>query len=357
MSAEPPKDPLVFDFGIGFKSSADRLQGERAERRELAARGLPFGIQYLDDVMRNILPHDLILLGAETGAGKTEAARIISSHNAQAGKNVYYFALEAEDKEIERRTKFSILCDLLADRNPSRLGEMNYPDWYRGECDSFLVGLDVEADKILAEKYKTLFTYYRGSKFDHHDIKRLFLAIQSQADLIVLDHLHYVDIEDENENRGFKTTIKMIRDVALGIGRPVLLIAHLRKRNTQLKSIVPDIGEFHGSSDITKVVTHSVMLAPARCMPSTKHGISNTFIHVPKDRMGGTTGLVALCEFDRRLKSYGPTYTLGRQVGDTFEPLGTAEAPRWAKHHQPLASPLGGADLDEWGEPKQWGNS
>jgi hypothetical protein len=323
-----PKDPLAFDFGLGFEKASNRIKGERAERQELVRRELPFHVAFLDDILRSLLPNDLILLGAETGAGKTEV-----------GKHVFYFALEAEHREIERRDKYAILCDLVLERKPHRIGEMNYPDWYRGRCDDLVVGLDAIADEIVAERRCTLHTYYRGSKFDHKDIKRLFLAIQTQADLIILDHLHYVDIEDENENRGFKTTIKMIRDVALGIGKPVILIAHLRKRDSRSKSIVPHIEDFHGSSDIIKVVTHSIMLAPARSVPSSKPGISNTFMYVPKDRHGGSTGLVALCEFDRRRKTYADHYTLGRPNGDEFEPLGTSEAPRWAKRHQPLSAP------------------
>jgi hypothetical protein len=336
----PVKDPFAFDFGINFKTSSERIEGERAERREYVSRQLPFHVSFLDDCLRSILPHDLILLGAETGAGKTEIARIISSATADTGRHVFYFALEAENREIERRDKFAILCELVLEERPQHIGSMNYPDWYRGKCDSILVGLDAQADEIIKQRRKTLHTYYRGSKFDHADIKRLFLAIQSQADLIVLDHLHYVDIDDENENRGFKTIIKMIRDVALGIGKPVILIAHLRKRDQRVPRIVPHIEDFHGSSDIVKVVTHSIMLAPARSLPSSKPGISNTFIYVPKDRHGGATGHVALCEFNRNKRTYADTYTLGRANGADFEPLGTAEVPRWATKHEPMSAPF-----------------
>jgi hypothetical protein len=337
-----PKDPLAFDFdfGLGFKTAPERIAGEKFERRELAARAIPYHVQFLDDILRDILPHDLILLGAETGAGKTELARLISSRSAESGRHVFYFALEAEDREIERRDKFAILCGLMK-RDRAPLGGMNYPDWYRGRCDGAIGNLDREADEIIAERRKTLHTYYRGSKFGSEDIKRLFMSIQSQADLIVLDHLHYVDIEDDNENRGFKSTIKMIRDVALGIGKPVIVIAHLRKQDARFRSIVPRMEDFHGSSDIGKIVTHAVLLAPARCVPSTDPDKSNTFMSVPKDRMGGATGLVALCQFDRRFKSYDKTYTLGRANGDKFEPLGASEVPSWAlKNHVPLTTPM-----------------
>ncbi len=340
MSAAP-KDPLAFEFGIDFMSAADRVKDEASERERHTERQLSFGVSYLDDILCSLLPHDLVLLGASTGAGKTEIARMIASHNAELGKRVYYFALEAEPKEIERRDKFAILCELLVKREDwAALGTMNYPDWYRGRCNSATRYVEGDAARIIAEKRKTLFTYYKGSKFGTDEIKRLFLAVQSQADLIILDHLHYVDIEDDNENRGFKSAIKMIRDLSIGIGRPVILIAHLRKSDRRIKSLVPHIDDFHGSSDIAKVVTHAIQLAPAYEIKS-KPGKAPTFMYVPKDRHRGATGLVALCEFDRRGRSYGKHYTLGRDKAGTFEPLCTADVPHWAKHHQAMTSPTG----------------
>lgn len=335
-----PKDPLAFDFGIGFESSADRVKGERAARLKLVERQLPLRVRFLDEILLSILPNDLILIGAETGAGKTELARIIASRTAEAGRHVFYFALEAENLEIERRDKYSILCDLVFKHRPGRIQEMSYPAWFRGKCDDIVGEFEDEAERIVTEKRRCLHTYYRGNKFDHRDIQRLFLAINTQADLIILDHLHYIDVEDENENRGFKTLIKMIRDTALGIGKPVILIAHLRKRDGRIKRIVPHIEDFHGSSDIIKIVTHSVLLAPARDIESPAPHIANTFMYVPKDRHGGATGLVALCKFDRRRKTYEDSYTLGRPDGDEFVPLDADKVPRWAVSHQPMTAPI-----------------
>jgi hypothetical protein len=329
-----PKDPLSFDFGLGFESSAERVKGEAAERVERSKLELPYHHAFLDDCLRGIMPHDLVVLGAETGAGKTEFARNIAASNARNGRRVYYFALEAEPKEIERRTKYSILQRLMRLDGTSRREEVTYPDWYRGQCEDIIGDLDIRAERAFALEYKNLHTYYRGSDFGYDDIKKLLLAIQSEADLIILDHLHYVDIEDDNENRGTKQLVKMIRDVSLGIGKPVILIVHLRKRDIRAKAIVPDIEMVHGSSDIAKMCTRAIMLAPARCMPSSDYNEANTFIHIPKDRVAGATGLVALCHFDRRNKGYTGSYTLGRATpgGDGFEPLEANEIPRWAKH-------------------------
>ena len=333
------KDPLspTFDFGLGFKSAGERVKGEAVEREALAKRALRYHVTFLDDVTRGILPRDLVLLGAETGAGKTQLATLIAMRNASQGKRVHYFALEAEPDEIERRIKFMLLARMARERR-FEISGLNYGDWYLGRCESIVGELNEAAEQTLTRDYRHLHTYYRGSKFGHDDIRKLLLAIQSETDLVILDHLHYVDIEDENENRGFKQTLKMIRDVTLGMGKPMILIAHIRKKDTRAKSIVPDIEMFHGSSDIIKIVTHAIMLAPARCdVPRTK-GAANTFMHVPKDRRNGSTGLVALCRFHRRWNDYDVNYTLGRPsgAGDQFSAIETDDRPHWAKHHVAL---------------------
>lgn len=336
------KDPLAFDFGIGFESSPRRIKGERLERRKLGARALPYYHAFLDDYLRCIMPNDLILLGAETGAGKTELARHIAAANARNGKRVFYFALEAENLEIERRTKYAEIAQLVMRGGIRIPGGLNYIDWYRGVLERHIGDeIDADADSILEEKYKTFHTYYRGSKFDHAELRRLLLAIQDQADLIVIDHLHYIDIDDDNENRGFKTLVKAVRDVSIAIGRPVLLVAHLRKSDRTRKRIVPDKEDFHGSSDIIKIATDTILLSPALCQPSHKTGVANTFFAIPKAREAGATRLVALCEFDWRTKTYADHYTLGRETKPgEWEPIGTDEAPGWAHRHQALSVPL-----------------
>jgi hypothetical protein len=331
------RDPLSFDFGVDFKSSSERVPFEREARIVNADRALPYHHAFLDDYLRCIMPNDLILIGAATGAGKTELARSIAATTAVSGKHVHYFALEAEPFEIERRTKFAVLAGLVIRRGVQIPNGLNYADWYCGRIERYLGGLDDEADAIVTERFKTLHTYYRGSKFDHDDIRRLFLAINSQTDLIVLDHLHYVDIDDENENRGFKRTMKMIHAVALGMGKPVILVVHLRKRDQQRRrELVPTIDDVHGSSDIGKICTRAIILAPAyksalEDLP-VREGQSPTFFAIPKDRVSGACSTIALIDFDWRARNYADSYVLGRpgRTGDKFEPIGFSEIPKWA---------------------------
>lgn len=351
---EAPKDPIAFDFGVNFRPVGEWVTEERGERLALAAKELPYHHGFLDDILRGILPHDLIIVGAESGVGKTALVTGIAKSTARAGKRVYYFALEAEPREIERRIKYEVIAEFCKERKLPFTDSLNYPDWYRGKFEGALGSLNAEVDELMAKQFAGLHTYYRGAKFDHEDIRRLFMAIQSQADLIILDHLHYVDIEDENENRGFKRTVKMIRDTALGMGKPVILVVHLRKKDDRSRGLVPEMDRIMGSSDIFKICTHAIMVAPCRVIESPHWAKAMTFIHCPKDRMGGISGYVALCAFDLRYRTYGKTYALGRlsDHGEHWTELKHGDRPKWASNAA-VPGPNGPLTTKPEEEPKQ----
>lgn len=337
-----PVDPITFDYNLGFKSSADRIDGELAERKSFGHRRLRYHVPFLDDILKGIAPHDLVLLGAPTGAGKTELVRIISQSNARLMKRVNLFALEAEKTEIERRTKYGLLAEF-AFRAGRDLSALNYRDWYFGDCEDIVGEYNERADRALKTDYKYLHTYYRGAKFDTAEMIRLFKAVQTETDLIVLDHLHYVDLEGDNENSEYGKMLKLVRATTLEMGKPVILVAHLKKRDLRSRAVVPEIEMFHGSSEITKITTVAIMLSPARVVAdllgSARHWYqSYTFFHVPKDRMGGNSGYVAACPFDMRFKCYAPHYTLGRlnAAGDEWKEIESTDRPRWAVNHRGL---------------------
>ena len=323
----------------GFDTFPNRIWGELDDRIKLASRSLKFHNTFLDELLRGMLPHDLVLLGAPTGMGKTDLSLAIAASNAMEGKRVAYFALEAEPRELERRTKYRLLNALLyTEKNPNA-GDFNYADWIRGECESYCGHLNEEVDNKIIDQLATLHTYYRGEKFDQHTLHDEVSKASVWADLIVIDHLHYIDTDSEDsETRGLADIVKTVRDLSLRIGRPVLLVAHLRKRSGIDKRIIASVDDFHGSSNITKICTQAIAIERAHSVTPAKWFMSPTFMTVLKDRRMGTTGLVALTHFDLRSRNYRNEYTLGRLTkGCTeWEPIPTLDKPRWAKHHQDI---------------------
>jgi hypothetical protein len=315
-----------------FVRSPDRLDGEREERLEMGQRALGFGVEYLNHALGGITTRDLVLIGAKTGVGKTELAKIAALHNCREGKRVHYFALEAEDKEIERRMKFQIIAGEYY-RTGFHRPPIRYLDWYMGRLDRELGSFEDFADEELRNLTANLKTYYRIDSFTSDDFSKIFDAIKDETDLVILDHLHYVDTNDENENRGYKRTVTQIRDSALKAGKPVIAVAHVRKSDRRYETLLPGNDDFHGSSDITKIATKAVMLAPAFEIKNATPFLWNTFMQATKCRPDNSvTRYVALIAFNSRLNNYEETYALGKltEAGKKFAELPLDELPHWS---------------------------
>lgn len=338
--SETADDP--FDFGIGSLAKfSERVRGESSQRLAMGDRDLTFGVHWLDVALGGIFPNDLVLLGAKTGMGKTALSTLIAMANARAGKRVHYFALEAEENEIERRIKYRALVDAVFAKSKMDGYELNYLDWYRGRLEHVTRDVEADVEAELAKAYDSLTTFYRVGDFTADKLKRTFLAIQDETDLIILDHLHYIDTDDSNENRGYKIIVKQIRDAALNIGKPVVVVAHVRKAERRAKLLVPGIEDFHGTSDVPKIATKAIMIAPA---PDFAGGdipahVWPTFMSIAKCRPEGSRArFTAVTYYDSRRERYHGNYLLGRlkNWGEEFEPMGNLDPtrPRWAKPYQ-----------------------
>ncbi len=324
----------VGDFSLmeGVERVESRITRERASRLENAKDVLSFGLSFLDEALGGIFKNDLILLGAKTGFGKSQLAMLIALTNTRAGKRVLFLALEAEEFEIERRLKYQIIADKFYDMPNRPSIRLNFMDWYNGKFDSVLDQLEKEAEEEV-KKTRGLITYYRGSSFGVDDFERISLGMKDQVDLIIIDHLHYFDFEDENENRAVKNVVKKIRDCALIHGKPVILIAHVRKSDRRMKQLIPDIEDFHGSSDTGKICTKALTIAPcydeAHMIPNQRQ----TYFQILKCRMDASrTNLTGLLSFNVGLQRYEQEYFVGRLSfdGTEFKKLSTKEVPFWA---------------------------
>ena len=330
--SEEPKDPFAEKEGM-FRSSGERIVGIAARRIEHGKRSLPFHHGFLDDLLRRLRMHDLLLLGAWSGVGKTQMATQLAMSTAEAGGRVAYIALEAEQDEIEQRMQFQIIASQVqADGVPDH-DELNYVDWSLGFCEHISGYLNEWSEKEVARRFGNVSTYYKAHQFGDKQLRQTVMAVKDQVDMVVLDHMHYVDIQDDNENRGYRELTKTIRDCALSTGKPVVVVVHLRKKDRGGKVIVPTLDDIHGSSDIAKICTRSVMLSPAHVVKPQKWYLSPTFVSVPKDRVGGQTRYAAVCQFDRRLQRYENSYALGllSPGGEKWEPVLAPDLPRWAK--------------------------
>jgi hypothetical protein len=331
----------------GFSSVAIEAREEREERRLWAGKHIAFGTRFLDEALGGIFLDDCVLIGGKSGKGKTQTALGIATHNAAAKRRVHYIALEAGNRELGRRIKYPLIAKAAWDdriRNGDLSRRLNYLDWFKGSLDAELGRYEMLAEQAIAETLATLFVRYKaGASFDAATLDRTIRECGDDGtDLVILDHVHFVDIADSvNENRGLKQIMQCVRNAQDAIRKPVILVAHIRKADRKQKQLVPDLDDFHGSSDAVKIATKAVMLAPAFDQPQPvgidgqqQRHLAPTYIDPGKCRADGSrTRFCALVDFNFRTGRYESDYTLGRLESgrEKFIFCKDEEKPEWAK--------------------------
>jgi replicative DNA helicase len=292
----------------GFKSSLDRMANFKYQDKN---RYLTFGNRYLDAAMKGILPHDLVLLGAYSGAGKTQFCVNLAHENIKRGKKVHFIALEAEENEIENRIRYvDILGRYYKDQFRPRVEpdkqKINYLDFIDGEYKSLLKDYEPE---ITPEYYENLKTFYKSRAFDVESLCNIMYAIYHETDLIIVDHVHYFDYDDNKENQALKEIAKKAREICLELGKPMVLVSHLRKKQSGSVEVCPSLDEFHGSSDLVKIATKVVTLARGEFLGAGEY---ETLCRIPKCRVDGSvTNFVGKLTFSANSNTYLKNYSIG----------------------------------------------
>lgn len=325
-----------------IKRVSDIIKTEREKRKEVEI--LNFGIDYLDHCLNGIRKDDLILIGARTGIGKTALATSIAMNNSVRGKRTFYFALEAAELEIERRIKYQIIShvfyNVIPDSEEKRKVNLNFMDWYDGKIKNDFI---LEAEKTIEESwtkdFDCLSVIYRGtSEYTVEDLIMKMMLLQDQADLFVIDHLHYFDFDDQNENRAYKMIMKRISDIAQNINIPVVMVAHLKKSDRSSKVLIPSEEDFHGSSDIVKIPTKIITIAGAKNIERSQKMIDEniwpTYVRIAKCRTeSARCNYPGLLYFSAFKNTYEKKYILGTlDFSETeWSELDRLKYPKWAK--------------------------
>lgn len=314
---------------MAFRSAAKNASLERPFRAQLKGRLLSFGNTFLDDSLLGIRPDDLVLVGAPSGVGKTQFCVNVALANVTAGKRVHFFALEAGEYEIERRLKYQIIAEQFYS-NPARpnLGRpLRFDEWEVGEFDEVLKPYEEMAEKYCSNMFTNLHTFYKGEHFDVSQLIEFVTFVQDDTDLIIVDHVHYFDWDDQNDNRAIKEIAKTARDLCLRAEKPIVLVAHLRKRDKQNAELAAGLDEFHGSSDLTKIATKVITIAPGG---PAENGGYLTYVRTPKNRHSSSSSrFIAQMIFNEKQGGYEKEYKVGWANSIKFGEVEPSKLPSW----------------------------
>ncbi len=330
-----------------FRKMEDFLREEKEARAENVKGMLTFGVPLLDHSLLGVFKNDLVLIGAKSGGGKSELATNIALHNIAQGKKILFFSLESEPDEIHRRILYrKIVALFFADPERQSISNLSYLEWYAGKIPQLDKYYDEACDQMA--KMPQLDVLYKGhADFTIDDLTKA-IASKKDANAIIIDHFHYFDHEAGREEENHKKLIKEIKNLVFAYSIPIILIAHLRKLSKTHDSPLPEMEDFHGTSDLFKVPTKIILIAssgeyvpspefkmkfPSRWAGPTKWV---TYMQVAKLRQDGSrTKYKAMCIFDPADNSYMDYYKLGGfDKNNEFVPITADKAPYWAKGNQ-----------------------
>jgi len=313
-----------------------------------------YGIKVLDDALYRIGKNELVVIGAESGQGKSELSLMIGQHNAQQGKKVAVYYLEGGHLEAIRRMKWRDMMKKYQKLSPHEkiTNIINFRDWYfnnRGinKKDDILVRLEKEVHQEYKENYKNNLQFYPTEKdftlekmvSSLFDFKEL-LSKNLDLDLIIIDHLQYFSLSQaDNEITEITKILREVKHITEYYNTPVILVSHLRKRGKNAG--LPTHEDFYGSGNIAKISTTSIMISPATDKTDMGKNVYPTYFRIVKSRMGIPAHFVFLSDFKGLEKSYSNSYEIYCVDGFgnvTVEPLEHEKYPSWARRKNNCAT-------------------
>lgn len=295
------KDPG--EYVIDFWQLLDRAK----DYRQQITKDSLCSYWIFDKYFQGILPDDLIVIWADTGVGKSEISYKIAIENTLKNKKVLLFTLEWSLEEIALR---EIQRSIAKDKEVTTAKYRYNGDLYKEEEEN--------AIKRMSDKVKrNLHIYNKNAKTTMAFLKELITKTKDQYDLFIIDHLHYIHLDTDNENREtweIMRELKMMTDV---MKKPVVLVSHLRKRNRKAQP-VPTEYDLHWSSNISKEATTIMLLCREEERPSfvptiyQKQRYSLTRIICPKNR-AWLWRIEFLAVYDLEKKDYLPNMYLDQE--------------------------------------------
>lgn len=235
----PEDDSKVYDMATLVKSSVQRAR-VRAEQGHDVER-FPTGITSLDDRLFDMRPSSLVVIGGDTGIGKTAFGCTLGANLARAGLPVLYFTIEMGMDEIGDR--FVLSRTGFPRGLYSHARNLIEEDWNVLQATTTeLAGLPLYVADTPGLPLGTLYAMSR------HAVRR------RQVRVVIVDYLQLVGYPYPSDEVGsLREITRSLKELARSLNILVIAISQLRKRGSLDRSErEPDRNDLHGSGSIAK---------------------------------------------------------------------------------------------------------
>lgn len=327
----------------------DELYIEQAQQRKSIDKNriCNFGIKALDDCLIGILKNDLVVIGADSGVGKSDICLNMALHNARQGKTVALFFIEGGAEEAIARIKWKAIKDIYYSSGKNSI-DLDYRKWRMGmlesdemdvlENEAFMSLMKDIGGRLHIYEFEDSFTVDCLIKsigyFSSKKVNSSYLIEENfyDVDLIIIDHLQYFTLANpKNELTEMTQILMKVKDITNFHKIPVVLVSHLRKKDKDRG--LPGQEDFYGTGNIAKISSLAFTISSCPGGDDYANQIYPTFFRIVKSRTGIRSSFGILNYYDLKRGKYIDKYELYNLAGDKpcSTPIENSKLPKWAQ--------------------------
>lgn len=208
-----------------------------------------------NSVCGGIFKSDLVVIGGDTGKGKSQKLHEIAYNACKQDKKVAYFDFENDKGDFVRRE----VATQLSKREDRFISVNEFRQRSLESFPNYVADIFAEIDENIRGKM-LVFTGENIPTIEKFINMISFLTDNFKADLIVIDHLHYFSMHESKESGAIQiaTIMRELRKITKENKIPVVIGSHLKQRQGNKK---PTNFDLFGSSNIAKEATQVILLS------------------------------------------------------------------------------------------------
>jgi hypothetical protein len=275
-----------------------------------------YGISWLDHTLKGIYQTELVLIGAESGMGKTTLVSNLACENAGNNLRTFFLKLEGDKAEFTETEVFRMIQkQYYADRDTNQAPyiDLNFIDYRLGNIKG-LEKYEVLALDTLIQTTEFMYFWDKSIKLTKGRLIELYNEYCITMKLVILDHIGFVSMFNEKTEYQEETDLMEVLISACEHHHiPAVVVSHLRKK-TGRDFYLPDKDDFIGSSNKYKIATTCIMISPYPTFNDYRKKFYGTIFRVVKGRAGTTPFRCGLQMYDGINKKYTDPFIEGTVI-------------------------------------------
>lgn len=249
---------------------------------------------FIDKYLGGIADNELMVIGSPSGFGKTTFANCLAFELLASGLKPCFMSLENTMGDTLKLRAYLIW------KQKTRIWDIKFREWKELPINQNIEESYLEANKLIDQ---IVLIENSGIYKIENLITDLDRVKNQGANVIILDHLDFIDADDTQIASSQTFMMQTIKTFVETNKIPMIAFSQLSKKIDK-KVIIPEYNDFYGSSNKSKMATSIIMIQRDFDNTIASENKYSTYFVVRKDRYGSNTNVGERIYFDAKRGCY-----------------------------------------------------